>query len=162
MNVKSRLVGGALAFAMVTTLGLSVHTAAMAQPAPDSHAPAFHHGGLGLDDAALQPLRAALRQLDLTDAQKQSARSILEGAREQAKAQRQAAPTDLVALGNPADPNHAAAVAAAKTRADARIQQMSDVQQQLYALLTPAQQAKLPALLAELQQKRQVGGRSRG
>jgi protein CpxP len=156
MSIKSRLVGGALALAVVTTLGISVQTAAMAQ-APDAHPAAFHHGMRpGMDEAALQPLRAALRQLDLTDAQKQSARSILEGARSQATSARQSAPADLVALGNPADPNHAAAVADAKARADARIQQMSEVQQQLYALLTPAQQAKLPALLADLQQKREA------
>lgn len=156
MNVKSRLIGGALAFAVVAVLGISMETGAMAQ-APDGQPGAFHHGMRpGMGEPGLQSLHAALRQLDLTDAQKQSARTILEGAREQANSQRQSAPADLVALGNPADPNHAAAVAAAKTRADARIQQMSDVQQQLYALLTPAQQAKLPALLAELQQKHQA------
>jgi len=161
MNIKSRLAGGALAFAIVTILGLSVDKGAMAQPAPGSSPAGFHRGmHRGADDAALQPLRAALRQLDLSDAQKQSVRSILESARGQARSERQAAPPDLVALGNPADPNHAAALAAAKARADGRIQQMSEVQQQLYSLLTPAQQAKLPALLAELQQKRQAHARS--
>lgn len=149
MNIKSRLASGALALVVVTVLGMSVYTGAMAQPAPDAPRAGFH-------DAALQPLRAALRQLNLTDAQKQSVRSILESAREQARAERQSAPIDLVALGNPADPNHAAAVAAAKARADARIQQMSDVQQQLYSLLTADQKAKLPTLLANLQQKRQA------
>ena len=161
MNIKSRLASGALAFAVVTILGLSVDTGAMAQPAPDAPPAGFHHGmRRGGDDAALRPLRAALRQLELTDAQKQSVRSILESAREQARSERLAAPTDLVALGNPADANYAAAVAAAKARADARIQQMSEVQQQLYSLLTPAQQANLPALLADLQQKRPARARS--
>ena len=65
MNVKSRLVGGALAFAVVAILGISLQRGAI-PPAPDG--------------------QFAARQLELSDAHQQSARSILEGAHRQAKA----------------------------------------------------------------------------
>jgi Spy/CpxP family protein refolding chaperone len=57
-------------------------------------------------------------------------------------------------LANPGDPGHQAAVQAAKARAAERIDHFSEVQQQVYALLTPAQQAKLPQVLAEVQKER--------
>jgi Spy/CpxP family protein refolding chaperone len=154
MNVTSRLTSGMLSLLAVAFLGLTVQTTAMAQ-ASDGQPGNMRQGARATAfGAGLGGLGAALRQLDLSDAQKQSVRSIVSEARQQAAAQRQQDAPDPAALANPADPNHANAVEAAKRRAVARIQQMSDLQQRVYAVLTPAQQAKLPQVLADLRQKR--------
>jgi Spy/CpxP family protein refolding chaperone len=96
-------------------------------------------------------LLLALRQLDLSPTQQQSIRSILMSARQQLAAERKSAgPLNLVALANPADPNHAAAVQQLQTLAMDRIQEDEQVDQQIYALLSPTQQAALPGVLANL------------
>jgi Spy/CpxP family protein refolding chaperone len=95
-----------------------------------------------------------LHELNLSDAQKQQIRTITSTARAQWRSQSTSEPADLPALGNPADPNHAAAVQAAQARAAQRVQNWSDVEQQVYAVLSPAQQAQLPQLLADLQSRR--------
>jgi Spy/CpxP family protein refolding chaperone len=92
-----------------------------------------------------------LHELKLSDAQHQQVKAILEQARAERQAAAPPAAADQLALADPGDPNHAAAVATAKLRAADHIQHLSDVQQQLYAVLTPAQQAQLPTLLAAQQ-----------
>jgi Spy/CpxP family protein refolding chaperone len=94
-----------------------------------------------------------LRELNLSDAQKQEIRTITSNARAQWRSQSGSELDDLPALANPADPNHAAALQAAQARAAQHIQNMSEIEQQVYAVLSPAQQAQLPQLLAELQSK---------
>jgi Spy/CpxP family protein refolding chaperone len=64
-------------------------------------------------------------------------------------------PADFVALGNPGDPKHAAAVESAKQRAAEHVQHFADIEQKVYGLLTAEQQAKLPRLLAEEQKHMQ-------
>ena len=59
--------------------------------------------------------------------------------------------TLLPALGDPGDPKHAEAVAAAKERAAARIDAVVTLQNQVYAVLTPEQKARLPGILADMQ-----------
>jgi Spy/CpxP family protein refolding chaperone len=57
-------------------------------------------------------------------------------------------------LANPGDPNYVSAVTAAKAAATNRIQQRSDLQVQIYGLLTPEQQGKLPQVLADMKAHR--------
>jgi len=104
-----------------------------------------HHGGLlGLT------LRAS-KQLNLTAEQQASIKSILSNARAQAKAAHAAAaPMDMTVLGNPGDPNYATALQSAKTRASNRIQSESELQGQIYNVLTAQQKAQLPTVLASI------------
>jgi Spy/CpxP family protein refolding chaperone len=94
-----------------------------------------------------------LRELNLSETQKEQIRTITSNARAQWRSQSASDLNALPALANPADPNHAAAVQAAQARAAQRVQNLSEVEQQVYAVLSPAQQAQLPQLLAELQSK---------
>ncbi len=147
--------GGALALVASFALANAVWAAQTTDGASAPPPPAWHaHGGgahgAGMEGGMLQ----VLHELNLSDAQKQQIRTITSNARAQWRSQSGAAPTDIQALGNPADPNHAAAVQAAQARAAQRVQNWSEVEQQVYAVLSPAQQAQLPQLLAELQSKR--------
>ncbi len=111
--------------------------------------PAWHHGerpGLMLAGGLLH----ALRQLNLTAAQQQSVQSILATARQQLRAERGTEAADFSVLSNPGDPNYASALKAAQDRAVARIQAASQVEQQIYAVLTADQQAQLPTVLASM------------
>jgi Spy/CpxP family protein refolding chaperone len=90
----------------------------------------------------------ALKQLNLSDAQKQQIKSLVSASRQAAKAQ--AAP-DLSVLANPADPNYASTLQAVKDRAAARIQHWSEVQMQIFNVLTPEQKAQLPQVLSAMQ-----------
>ena len=94
-----------------------------------------------------------LRDLNLTDSQKEQIHTIFSGMHKQMEADRQSELADLPAFGNPGDPQYAAAVQAAQRRASARIQRWSVAQQQAYAVLTQPQQAQLPQLLAAMQQR---------
>ena len=71
----------------------------------------------------------------------------------QMKSGRQGAIAELPALGNPGDPQHAAAVHSAERRAADRGQHWSAVEQQVHAVLTPAQQAQLPKLLVDMRKR---------
>jgi protein CpxP len=96
----------------------------------------------------------ALHRLNLTDAQKQSVKTILTNARAQAKAQRQSAgSTNFAALNDLGSPNHAAAVQELQTRINARIQARDAVQQQIYGVLTQDQKTQLTSMIATRQAK---------
>jgi len=86
--------------------------------------------------------------LQLTDAQRESIRQVMQDARAAARSQPRPSAAELQALVIPTDPNHANALEAAKQRAVARVQNRADVGARIYALLTPEQQSKLPQLLA--------------
>jgi Spy/CpxP family protein refolding chaperone len=104
-------------------------------------------------------LERIAQQLTLTDAQKASIRDAVRQSRQAAVAAGgNASPPNMAALLIPTDPNHAAAVAAAKQRAAERVQQMVDTQAKIYALLTPEQKAQLANLIASRPQ-RQAGPR---
>jgi Spy/CpxP family protein refolding chaperone len=108
-----------------------------------------HHGGL------LGVTLRATKQLNLTPEQQASIKTILTNARAQAKAARAAGqpPVDIAVLGNPGDPNYAAALQSAKTLAASRIQAESELQGQIYNVLTPEQKAQLPTVLASMKAK---------
>jgi len=98
----------------------------------------------------------ATKQLNLTAEQEASIKSLLSSARAQQKAARasaQGGPIDVTVLGNPGDPNYAAALQSAKTLAANRIQQESELQGQIYNVLTAQQKTQLPAVLAGMKAK---------
>jgi Spy/CpxP family protein refolding chaperone len=134
--------GIASAQSTTTTPAASTTTA----PA-EGHERHRHHGGFLLG----MTLRAT-RQLNLTADQQASIKQILSNARAQAKAARASgqAPIDMTVLANPGDPNYAAALQSAKTLAANRIQSESEIQGQIYNVLTAEQKAQLPTILASM------------
>jgi len=153
---STRLVSAALA-----ALPLIAFTGALQADgaAPDAGAPApgapmhgHHHDMHGAGPMGAPGLMGVLGQLDLSTAQRDQIHGIMADEHAQMKSERQGEIADFPALANPGDPQHAAAVQAAKQRAADRIQHRSDVEQKIYGVLTPAQQAKLPQLLAAMQQ----------
>lgn len=125
-------------------VALSVHAgapgtdAALLEPGPGGH---DHHGG---------PFQHILNQLDLTADQKTQVKSILTQAHTQMHQQREAARASHEAFlaAAPTAADYPALLATEKANAAAMIQSMSDVKAQIYAILTPAQQAKIPALIS--------------
>ena len=111
-------------------------------------------------------LMRALHQLNLTDDQRSGIRTILTQARSQWRSQGQLDSATRQALANPGDPNFASAVQQAQTLAANRVQQMSQIETQIYALLSPQQKAQLPAVLsqisAQIQQRRAARGAGAG
>jgi Spy/CpxP family protein refolding chaperone len=95
-----------------------------------------------------QALLRSFRALDLTAAQQQQVHTILGKARTQFEAQRVQPETDRLALANPGDPAYASAVQAAKKRAADRIQQESELNQQLYNVLTADQKTQFGKMLS--------------
>ena len=151
MNSSSKIHCTTIVALATMGFGGMVQAAPATDPANATAPTEWHHSG---GDHARGPeggMLHVLHQLNLDDSQKQQVDAITSNARAQRRSQAAPDSSDMVALGNPGDPNHAAAVAAAKVRAAQRIQNWSDVQQQIYAVLTPAQQAQLPQLLAEMQ-----------
>lgn len=148
---------GLLALAIASIgAGGAVGIASAQTPAPAaaaSTAPAMghgwhrHRGGMML----AMTLRAT-RQLNLTADQQASIKSILANARAQMQAAHASgqAPVDMAVLANPGDPNYATAVQSAKTLAANRIQTESEVQGQIYNVLTAEQKAQLPTVLASM------------
>jgi hypothetical protein len=101
----------------------------------------------GRGQALVGVLLRQVRELNLSDQQRQRVRDLLTQARKQR--QQGAAPAlDITALGNPGSPEFARAVQDAKDRAAARIQKESQLATQVYDVLTPTQQRDLATLLA--------------
>lgn len=101
--------------------------------------------------ARARPVRQffhALKQLNLSDDQKQQIKTLVSAERQAAKSQ---AAADLSALANPADPNYASALQGVKDRMATRIQHWSDVQMQIFNVLTPEQKVQLPQVLSAMQ-----------
>jgi periplasmic protein CpxP/Spy len=139
----------AAGIASAQTTAPSVTTA----PAPaQGHKWHGFHGGGGL---LLGITLRAAHQLNLTAEQQASIKTILSNAHAQAKAARAAsgASVDMTVLGNPGDPNYATALQSAKSLAANRIQTESELQAQIYNVLTPAQKAQLPTVLASMKAK---------
>ena len=90
----------------------------------------------------------ALKQLNLSDDQKQQIKSLVIAARQSGKSE---TALDLSVLANPSDPNYASTLQAVKDRAAARIQRWSEVQLQVFNVLTPEQKAQLPQVLSAIQ-----------
>ena len=125
----------------------SSSTTATTTATPAAHGK-WHHRGAGF---MLGMTLRATRQLNLTTDQQASIKQILTTARAQAKAARAAGPAvDMSVLGNPGDPNYATALQSAKSFASTRIQNESEIQAQVYNVLTAEQKAQLPTVLASL------------
>ena len=114
-----------------------------------------HRGHRGHFRRAHFLLGGALRRLNLTDDQRAQVRQILSSARSQAASQRQSVAQNFAALHNPGDPNYASALQAAQTRASNRVAQRSQIDKQIYSVLTPAQKSQLPQVLASIQTRMQ-------
>jgi Spy/CpxP family protein refolding chaperone len=94
------------------------------------------------------PFQKAIEQLNLTPEQSAAIHSLYDAERQQYADRARDAQADSVALLNPGDPNHSAAVQAAQTRAAAEVQRRSTLEANIYNLLTPAQKAQLPSVLS--------------
>lgn len=134
MKVFSRI-------ALIALAAVGLGTAALAA-APDrpNGRPSFAGSELG------GGLMRAARELNLTDAQQQAIRDLVKNARQQ----RTRSSLDITVIGDPGNPNYAAAIETAKTQAAQRIQAASDLQHQIYNVLTPAQKTQLPTVLADI------------
>jgi periplasmic protein CpxP/Spy len=144
---------------VVSTLMLSGPTFAAAHP-PE-------HGGMHANHfRGEHSLAGLIQKLDLNDAQRENIRGILDASQSQRKALREqhheAMKASLTTL--PDDPNYLALVEKRKQLASEAIQQRSDLNAQIYAVLTPEQKAKVPQLIeeAKAQMKERRANHKRG
>jgi Spy/CpxP family protein refolding chaperone len=117
----------------------------------DAHHGMKHEGGEGPGGPLVGTTLKATKQLNLTAAQKTQVKTILHNAREQRKSE--AGAMDMTVLGDPSNPGYSAALQTMKTHAADRVQQASEIQSQIYNVLTPEQKSKLPSVLASLKSK---------
>ena len=145
LAAASTVVGGAVGIASAQTAAPAA-TATTTAPAA-GHRWHRHHGGMMLG----MTLRAT-KQLNLTADQQASIKSILANAHAQMKAARASgqSPVDMTVLANPGDANYATALQSAKTLAANHIQQESELQGQIYNVLTAQQKEQLPTVLASM------------
>jgi Spy/CpxP family protein refolding chaperone len=136
---------GAAGSALAAQPAATGSSAAPAVPTARAHQGRFFHGGPG--SFMLGSLLRATRQLNLTADQQSQIKSILSSARSQGPGQGGAG-MDITVLGNPADPNYATALQTAKAAAANRLQLESEVQGQVYNVLTTEQKTQLPTVLA--------------
>lgn len=94
--------------------------------------------------------RHALRQVNLTPEQQTQIKAIFTQARPNMQALRTSLRSnhEALAAASPTDPNYPALLATEKANGMTRIQAASDLKTQIYAVLTPAQQAQIPAIIA--------------
>jgi len=104
------------------------------------------HGGM-----LVGTMLRATRQLNLSADQQAQIKGILSSARNQHSGAAPAA--DMTVLGNPGDPNYAAALEGARSQASSRLQREIELQGQIYNVLTPEQKSKLPQVLAAMKTK---------
>lgn len=147
-------VGTGAAVAAATTTS----TAAPAAPAATTPAPGGRHWHHRHGGMLVGVMLRATRQLNLTADQQAAIKGILSNARAQHQAAAgtagvATAGVDIVTLGNPGDPNYAAALQNARTAAANRLQKEVDLQGQIYNVLTADQKAKLPQVLADMKSK---------
>jgi Spy/CpxP family protein refolding chaperone len=141
-----------------TLCGLALFTSivplgAMADTPPPGTTVPHGHGDFGMRS----PFQKAIEQLNLTPEQSAAIHSLYDAERQQYADRARDAQADSVALLNPGDPNHSAAVQAAQTRAAAEVQRRSTLEANIYNLLTPAQKAQLPSVLSAMQANMQHG-----
>jgi periplasmic protein CpxP/Spy len=144
---------------IVSTLMLSAGTFAAAHPA--------EHGGMRVNHfSGGHSLAGLIEKLDLTEAQRENIRGILDASQSQRKAFREqhheAMKASLTTL--PDDPNYLALVEKRKQLASEAIQQRSDLNAQIYAVLTPEQKAQVPQLIEDVkaEMKERRGDHKRG
>lgn len=149
----------ALLAAVVATLGAGAIGTASAQSASSAPAPqqGQHHGhSHHFGGRFVGPLLRATKQLNLTTQQQASIQTLVHTAHQGFQPGAAAQGPSMTVLGNPADPNFAAAVQNEQSRAQTRIQRETALASQIYAVLTPAQQQQLPSVLATLQAQAQA------
>lgn len=138
----------ALAIATIATAGVAgfaVHGATPSEPTPSAvGAHAWHHHGPGAR------LMHILKQLNLSAEQQTQIKSIFGAAKPQFQELRASmrANRDALLAAAPTDPGYPALLATEKANAVKRIEQMSAVQTQIYAVLTPAQVKQIPQIIA--------------
>jgi len=142
---KTFLLSGAL---LAATLAAGVSVSAIAfEGGHDGR----HHGS---------PFIHELHELNLTDAQKASVKNLVKASFAQSKPQAQAFRQQREAFEalSPNDPNYASSASAlaqaAATQASNRVTQLTTLKQQIFAVLTPAQQQQLAALEAKRAERR--------
>jgi Spy/CpxP family protein refolding chaperone len=140
-------IGGAAGIVSAQTSSSSSSSSTATTAPTTGHKWHGHRGGFLLG----MTLRAT-KQLNLTADQQASIKTILATARAQAKAAHAASGTtlDMTVLGNPGDANYATELQSAKTAAANRIQNESEIQGQIYNVLTADQKAQLPTVLAAM------------
>lgn len=117
------------------------------------------HGMHGMRGMHGMPAMAILHHLDLTAEQRDRVRTIHEAAATDGRHLREKMEADRVALMTvaPTDPAYAATVAAAKAHAAALVDHHAALWAKVYAVLTPAQQAKVPELVKRFTERREKG-----
>lgn len=143
--VATATVGAGAAVAAAATTTAATTTTTATTPAADGKHWHHHHGGM-----LVGGLLHATKQLSLTEQQQTTINGILATARAQAKAAAGTNSVDMSVLANPGDPNYATALQTAKSKFEARMQSQSELQSQIYNVLTPAQKAQLPTVLAAM------------
>jgi Spy/CpxP family protein refolding chaperone len=138
----------ALALAGVSTLSMA-QTPPASTPAP---APPGRMHNRGHE----HPFMHILHQLDLTAEQKAKIHAIYEATRPNMESLGKSTHGTMEQLMTtpPGDASYAALVDTAKSNALAHIKLISDLQTQIYAVLTPEQQAKIPAIVTAEKAKR--------
>jgi protein CpxP len=135
----------------VGLIGAVAHadTAAPAAPGGAAAGASSHRWHAGQQRGSSE-FRRALRQVSLTPEQQVQIKAIFTQARPQMQALRTSLRSNHEALAatSPNDPNYPALLATEKANANERIQAASDLKTQVYAVLTPAQQAQIPVILA--------------
>ena len=111
-------------------------------PAVAGHGWHGHHGG--------HAFAHVLRQLNLTPDQQTQIKSIMAQSKPQLSTLHASMRANHEALAEaaPTDANYPTLLATEKANAAARVQAMSDLKTQIYAVLTPEQRAQIPGLLA--------------
>lgn len=148
---KHTLLGLALASALAIGTTVAVAAPGAGGPGPFGHGWQGHRG---------HGQMMMLHKLNLSDSQKASIKQILSTSRTQNKAQWQALRQQRSAFESmtPNQVGYQAAAAslaqAAGQAAQARVQQMANLRAQIYAVLTPAQQAQAATFKAQAQARR--------
>jgi periplasmic protein CpxP/Spy len=139
--VIAALAAAGLAAVAVHGAATSDTTSQQAPAADNWHG--HHHGAAG-------PFMHALRQLNLSAEQQTQIKSIFAASKPQFQSlgASMRSNAETMAAMSPTDPGYPALLVTAKANAAARIQQMSDVKAQIFALLTKAQQEQIPQIIA--------------
>jgi len=140
---------GALALAAESAVTIAqTPPAPAAAPTPAMH-PAHHY-------PRAHPFMRILHQLDLTADQKSKIYAIYETGRPNMESLEKSTRSNLEQLMStpPGDAAYATLSETAKSNALAHIQLITDIQAQMYAVLTSEQQAKIPGIVAAEQAKR--------
>lgn len=156
--MKSTIQRAVFAVAVATIGAGAIGTACAQTPSSAASATAqgAHHGHHFHGSRFVGTLLRATKQLNLTTTQQATIKSILASARPMHQAGALPQGPSLTVLGNPGDPNYAAAVQNEQSHATTRIQKETALAAQIYDVLTGPQKAQLPTVLAALQAKQQA------